>query len=165
MPDIQTNIYENFEDETYDKFINESKNIFEKFKTECNPNNKNLVKVSEYCDAEFKYNYIHGGYECGDDGKWNNKCVPSYCDPGYFFDQKNKQCVKDICSSIPIQILIEESTIPDLITTDFTDNIESEDIIESDDDIKPIEKETKKNRSNKIYFSFNNLFCLLLFVL
>ena len=170
LPDIQTNIYEVFEEETYEKFINESIKIFEKFKTECNPNNKNLVKVSEECDKEFKYKYIHGGYECGNDGKWSNKCVPSYCDPGYFFDQKNKQCIKDICSSIPVQIITEETTIPVQttkaettvnfqITTEVTEMEESS----NSEDLIPKEPENKKNGGNAIKLSINNIFYLLLY--
>ena len=62
--------------------------IFEKYKTDCNPKNKNLVKVTEECDNKFGNNYTHGGYECGSNGKWTNKCVASYCDMGYFFNQK-----------------------------------------------------------------------------
>ena len=125
LPDIQTNIFEIFDEDTYDRFIKESKNIFEKFKTECNPNNKNLVKVSEECDKEFKYNYIHGGYECGDDGKWSKKCIPSYCDIGYLFDQKNKKCIKDICSSIPVEIITEEEIENETETDIIIDTIPS----------------------------------------
>ena len=110
LPDINSNIYETFDEETYDKFIQKSKEIFEKFKNECNPKNKNLIKVSEDCDNKFGNKYTHGGYECGDDGKWSNKCVPSYCDQGYFFNKNKMKCIKDICSSIPIQIEDEEKT-------------------------------------------------------
>ena len=107
-PDIHSDIFINFDMSTYQLFINKSKMIFEKYKTDCNPNNKNLVKVTEECDNKFGNNYTHGGYECGSNGKWTNKCVASYCDMGYFFNQKTKKCIKDICSSIPVVIIEEE---------------------------------------------------------
>ena len=171
LPDIQTNIYEVFEEETYEKFINESIKIFEKFKTECNPNNKNLVKVSEECDKEFKYKYIHGGYECGNDGKWSNKCVPSYCDEGYFFDQKNKQCIKDVCSSIPVQIITEETTIPVPTTKEettipfqMTTEITEQEETSNTEGILPKEPD-KKNGTNVFMISFYNIFYFILFVI
>ena len=40
---------------------------------------------------------LHGGYECGDDGKWTKTCVPSYCDNGYIYDKKTNKCIMDIC--------------------------------------------------------------------
>lgn len=171
LPDIQTNIYEVFEEETYEKFINESIKIFEKFKTECNPNNKNLVKVSEECDKEFKYKYIHGGYECRNDGKWSNKCVPSYCDEGYFFDQKNKQCIKDVCSSIPVQIITEETTIPvpttkEETTIPFQMTTEITELEETSNTEGILPKEPdKKNGTNVFMISFYNIFYFILFVI
>ena len=97
LPDINSEIYEIFNEETYEKFISKSKSIFEKYKNECNPKNKKLVKVDEKCDEYFDNNYTHGGYECGEDGNWTNKCVPSYCDMGYIFDHNKKECVIDYC--------------------------------------------------------------------
>ena len=103
LPDENSYIYENLNDDNYNRFIEKSKEIFNKYEEECSKNNKNLIKVDKDCNNKFGNKYTHGGYECGDDGKWNkNICVPSYCDPGYFFNQKKKKCVKDICSSIPI---------------------------------------------------------------
>ena len=40
---------------------------------------------------------MHGGYECGSDGKWNKTCIPSYCDNGYIYDKKTNKCIEDIC--------------------------------------------------------------------
>jgi hypothetical protein len=40
---------------------------------------------------------MHGGYECNDEGFWSDKCVPSYCDNGYYFDEIKVECIKDIC--------------------------------------------------------------------
>jgi hypothetical protein len=111
-PDINSGIYENLDEEiyqTYQNFIDKAKEIFSKFQEECNPDNKNLIKISEKCENTFENKYTHGGYECGNDRKWKtDNCVPSYCDPGFFFNKKKKKCVKDICSSIPVR---EESII------------------------------------------------------
>ena len=78
----------------YNSFINESLKILNKYQTECNPNNKKLVFVTDKCDKEFKNNYTHGGYECGDNGKWSTKCIPSYCDIGYIFDHDKKNVLQ-----------------------------------------------------------------------
>ena len=51
--------------------------------------------ISDKC--KFKDYRLHGGFECGDDGYWSEKCIPSYCDNGYVYDKKNKKCIKDIC--------------------------------------------------------------------
>ena len=96
--DEKVNIFEAFSDSNYDIFINESLKILNKYKTECNPNNKKLVLLSSECDSSFKNKYTHGGYECGNDGKWSNKCVPSYCDIGYIFDYNKNECIIDVCS-------------------------------------------------------------------
>ena len=66
----------------------------------CYNNNKKIVKISENCDGQFGNEFTHGGYLCSDDGHWTEECVPTYCDIGYIFDETNKICVKDICSSI-----------------------------------------------------------------
>jgi hypothetical protein len=80
---------------SYDSFAEEANKIFAD-KNKCYKNN--VIKFSEEC--QFKNNYTHGGYQCGEDGTWSNVCVPAYCDMGYRFDQKNKKCVKDVCSSV-----------------------------------------------------------------
>ena len=93
-------LYEIYSENNYDKFIDIAKKIFEKYKKECNPNNKNLVLVTSECDKFFKNNYTHGGYQCGSDGKWSTKCVASYCDLGYIFDHVKGKCVIDYCSKV-----------------------------------------------------------------
>ena len=134
------------------KNLYQRQNIFLKIKNEYNPNNKNLVKVSDECNNKFGNNYTHGGYECGDDGKWTNKCVPSYCDPGYFFNKRKEKCIKDICSSIPIKII----------------NKKIKEVNETIDETNKIVNETKDEQSNKknsygklIYF--NSLYIFLSF--
>ncbi len=84
----------------YDIFVNKSFEIINKYKKECNPNNTKLVLVSKNCDGKFGNKYTHGGYKCGENGVWSDKCVASYCDIGYIFDYVNNKCIVDICSDI-----------------------------------------------------------------
>ena len=98
MDDVD--VFNLLEQNTYDKFVNESFNIFEKYKTKCNPNNKKLLLLTEKCDGDFGNSYTHGGYICGNDGYWTNQCVASYCDIGYIFDHNTNKCIIDICSSL-----------------------------------------------------------------
>jgi len=84
--------------EDYDKFINESYKIFEKYKTKCNPNNKKLVLLTDKCNGKFGNNYTYGGYKCGKDGYWTEECVASYCEFGYIFDYNSNECIVDVCS-------------------------------------------------------------------
>ena len=88
--------YEYFNPNDFDIFINESLRIFEKYKTQCNPNNKKLLLITNECDGKFG-KHAHGGYECGDDGFWTTKCVASYCDIGYIYDFNKKKCVDNAC--------------------------------------------------------------------
>ena len=96
--DEKVDIYELFTERNYNTFIQEGIKILIKYKTNCNPKNKRLVLVDNECDLFFENNYTHGGYECGDDGNWSKKCVPSYCDIGYIFDHIKKKCIIDVCS-------------------------------------------------------------------
>ena len=95
-------IFNLLEQNTYDKFVNESFKIFEKYKAKCNPNNKKLLLLTEKCDGVFGNSYTHGGYICGNDGYWTNQCVASYCDIGYIFDHNSSKCIIDICSSFKV---------------------------------------------------------------
>ena len=96
--DVVTDIYESFDANlNYDLFIDKGKQIFEKYIAECNIKNNKLTLFNENC--KFKDdNYAHGGYGCGNNGKWNeSQCIPIYCDEGYFFDNIQSKCVKDPC--------------------------------------------------------------------
>ena len=93
--DERVNILNGYDDSIYQDFIDNALLIFEKYKTKCNPKNKNLLLLSDKCT--FSESFVHGGYECNDEGSWSKKCVPSYCDIGYTFDNKKKECVKDVC--------------------------------------------------------------------
>ena len=91
--DERVEIFEYLKSSTYQSFIDEAKKIFGKYKDQCNPKNKKLVLVSGDCDNKFENGYTHGGYVCGDDGKWSNQCLPSYCDPGNVFNYTSNKCV------------------------------------------------------------------------
>ena len=98
--DEVVDIYEKFDDSNYNKFIQEAKKLFQKYNTSCIKNNKKIVLVTSECDGKFGNDYTHGGYECGDDGKWTSNCVASYCDVGYIFDYNKNKCVVDVCSTV-----------------------------------------------------------------
>ena len=93
--DERVELYNGYYDDHYDNYISEAKKIFEKYKTKCNPKNKNLILINEKC--KFSDKHMHGGYECSGNGFWSNKCVASYCDNGYYFDSINNKCIEDIC--------------------------------------------------------------------
>ena len=97
--DERVELYNKYDDSRYQEFIDEAKKIFEKYNNvNCNPNNKNIILLSEKC--KFSDNFTHGGFECGADGKWSDKCVPSFCDMGYYFDIIQKKCIVDPCYSV-----------------------------------------------------------------
>lgn len=98
LVDERVPIYNGYDfqsDSNYQDFIDKAKNIFEQYKTKCNPNNKNLLFITEKCT--FKDSRMHGGYECDDKGNWSTNCVPSFCDNGYYLDKKNNKCVENVC--------------------------------------------------------------------
>ena len=98
--DLRIKLYKDFSYNTYNEFVNETLKIFNKTQEKCYSNN--LIKFDEECDKYFE-KHTHGGYACNNEEKtWSNICVEAYCDLGYSLDKNNKKCVKDICSSIPI---------------------------------------------------------------
>ena len=86
-------ILEYLNDNNYQLFINKGKEILQKYEKFCNPRNKKLVLVNKECYNKFGNSYTHGGYLCGEDGKWSNRCVPSYCDEDYYFNHYLKKCI------------------------------------------------------------------------
>ena len=92
------NLYNILLPEDYDKFIDESYKIFEKYKTKCNPNNTKLILLTDKCNGKFGNNFTYGGYKCGNDGYWTEECVASYCEFGYIFDYNSNKCIVDVCS-------------------------------------------------------------------
>ncbi len=95
--DEHLGIYEFLNDNNYNSFMTKIKAVFEKYKTSCNPKNKKLLMFTDKCDGKFGNEFTHGGYECGEDGKWSQKCAPAYCDEGYLFDSDKKICYVDDC--------------------------------------------------------------------
>ena len=89
--DERVNIYNNYKDDLYEDFITEAKNIFKKYESQCNPNNKYLNFLKE--DCTFNDIHLHGGYKCGSNGKWNETCVPFYCDEHYYFEPNSQKCI------------------------------------------------------------------------
>ena len=88
-------IYEPYDDSIYQKFIDESLNILNKYKKECDIF-KNIIFFSENC--VFSDTKMHGGYKCVG-RKWSKTCVPSYCDDGYKFNKRYKLCDKIACQN------------------------------------------------------------------
>lgn len=95
--DERADIYETYTDNAYDKFISEGKKIFEKYKTNCNPKNKNLTLFHNDCYNINNTAYLHGGKICNEDGTWSDKCAPVYCDFGYYYDYYKQKCQKNNC--------------------------------------------------------------------
>ena len=106
--DERFEFYQKYSDDFYNDFLEHSKYIFNKYKTECNPKNKRLLFITDECVFEDKM--MHGGYECGDDGKWTKKCIPSYCDNGYDYDKKTNKCLENICLVKEIEQMEKENT-------------------------------------------------------
>ena len=103
--DERTNIYHYFDDTSYEEFITEAKNIFKKYNEDnkCNKENLNLLLENNECSFSDD-EYAHGGFSCGDDGKWTSNCKKSYCDIGYYLNLKTNKCEIDICTSDIIYI-------------------------------------------------------------
>ena len=102
--DERVDIYEPYSDDKYQLFIDKANEIFEKYNEKglCNKNNKKLTL--EPSDSSNCYEfpddpYAHGGYECGDDGKWTNTCRKYYCDLGYYYNHYKSKCERDICAN------------------------------------------------------------------
>ena len=110
--DEETKIYHSYEDTYYKEFIEEANKIFKKYEEQCNKENPNLVFETDHTFEDDKY--AHGGYICGNDGKWDkNNFKKSYCDMGYFYDQRENKCLFDTCSNIekyPLGELYQEVT-------------------------------------------------------
>jgi len=102
--DERVNIYQNYDDSLYDKFINEAKKIFKKYNEDqyCNKDNLKLLydpNNKEECYTFENDPYAHGGYECDPlTGKWSTFCKPYYCDIGYYFDVFQNKCIQDKCT-------------------------------------------------------------------
>ena len=141
-------IYEKFDDSYYDIFIQEAKKILEKYNSTngCNKNNKKIVLVTSECDGQFGNKYTHGGYECGDDGRWTTKCVASYCDDGYIFDYNKSECIVDVCSVKDEEIIEEEEE------EEQEEEKEKEEEEEPEEEEEERERESGENGNNKALY-------------
>ena len=107
-------IYHYYDDDIYYRFIKESERIFAKYNNlengECNPDNKLLYYETSNCDSKINIDKAHGGYICGDDGKWDqNKCIPAYCDDGFYLNDDRTKCIPEPCDNIILnEIIINE---------------------------------------------------------
>lgn len=90
--------FDETDEDLFDKFTTKGLEIIEKYKEKCNPQNDRLVKRATECDSKISIEHAHGGYKCGNDGKWSTECIATYCDEGYFYDFTNKECVENICA-------------------------------------------------------------------
>ena len=104
--DEVVDIYEPYTDDKYQIFINKAQEIFKKYNDDgyCNIKNKKLLLDANNGIDCYKFEddeFAHGGYLCGDDGKWTNTCKKYYCDIGYYFNQYNQKCERDICANDP----------------------------------------------------------------
>ena len=103
-------IYKAYNDNRYQRFMDEAKRIFTKYETECNPANKFLYKETEECDSKINIPKAHGGYICGEDGKWDtNQCIAAYCDDGFYLNDDRTECIRNPCDDIQLnEIIINE---------------------------------------------------------
>ncbi len=141
--DERIDIYDDYYEYLYQDFIDKAKEIFKKYNEDnlCNPNNKNLKLLSKDCDKNFN-KYTYGGYECGDDGKWNNTCKPFYCHKNYYFDYVNQKCVKDvIAEKYSIQNIESEEEVEEEVKEE---EVKEEEVKEEE------EKEEEENKNKKI---------------
>ena len=96
--DKRVDIYKSYDDSLYQLFIDTGKNIINDFNNNiCNPNNKRLLLDTKECDKIEGIEFAHGGFICGDDGKWSKECKAYYCDSGYYYDTYQNKCIKDVC--------------------------------------------------------------------
>ena len=112
--DFRVDIYSEYSDDNYNKFIEEGKKILENVNKNdiCNPKNKKLLMHDEKCNIIEGKEHSHGGFICGENGKWDrNTCQPYYCDIGYSFDQYFKKCVKDCISDSKAYFIFEDEYI------------------------------------------------------
>lgn len=99
--DDRVDIYSEYSDDIYDKFIEEGKNVHKKFnnidinneKENCNSKNNKLFLYDNSC-LNIETN-THGGHKCINN-KWDmSQCVPSFCDIGFFFNQSSQMCEEE----------------------------------------------------------------------
>jgi len=81
----------------FSDLLKKTTEVYEEFKTKCNPANKRLLYVTDECSSSDK-NALYSGYMCGSNGEWDKKkCRISGCKPGYVVDFDNDKCVPNPC--------------------------------------------------------------------
>ena len=67
LMNIFNQFYEPIDENNYQLYSNEAKNIIKKYKNECNKNNTKSFNIIKDCDEKLESakTHIHGGYECG----------------------------------------------------------------------------------------------------
>ena len=160
--DERINLYNAYDDSLYDEFINEAKKIFNKYKTQCNVNNKYMKLLNEECKFDDKH--LHGGNTCGSDGKWSKTCEPFYCDEDYYFDSNSKVCISNMETILDVDNIQTFSTnyqndllfklIPDNISNDLRINIHSLDC-KIKINVENNKTNFKLNQMNNDTFSFH----------
>ena len=95
--DFRVDIYSKYSDIIYNDFIKEANNIFNKFKdgNYCNSKNEKFIVPDENCRNLGEH--LHGGYKCKKekDELDKTKCIPYYCDIGYYFDKYQQKCIEE----------------------------------------------------------------------
>jgi len=109
--DERVDIYNEYSDDIYQDFIDKGKEIFKKYNEDKKCNKKNKKLLFDPSDGKTCYNfqddkYAHGGYECGDNGYWNEGvCKKYYCDLGYYYDLYEGKCKIDLCMKIKMILI------------------------------------------------------------
>jgi len=116
--DDRINIYSEYSDEIYEDFIQEGIKIHNKFNNinenneniNCNSQNDKLFLFDNSCFDIFKDQKTHGGFKCGKNNKWDtSQCSPSFCEIGYYFNQKYKICKEECKSNFIKSLFIYEN--------------------------------------------------------
>ena len=96
--DVRSPINE-FNEETRSAFSEYTNKVVQMYQSQCNAENKRLVKIDNKCDEGMKQKDEHarGGYVCGNDNQWSEECVIANCEEGYLFDFDQQKCIDDIC--------------------------------------------------------------------
>jgi hypothetical protein len=173
--DEVSNIFVQYDDDKYERFIKQAKSIFNKYNDlengSCNPNNTFLFYETDNCDLNIEH--AHRGYLCGDNGKWNkSKCIAAYCDQGYILNAERNKCIEDPCEQITLhdlkikedkdsEYVIEPNNnyiftiVNDKNTYKFDCELEPFFYVLNDDHIlEAINKEKKFKDKDKIYVNY-----------
>ena len=96
--DFRVDIYSDYSDELYHYFIQEGIKIHKKLNrdNQCNRKNEILLLHNDNCKEVNGDTHAYGGYKCSRYNTWDkSQCYAYFCDIGYYFDQKQKKCIKN----------------------------------------------------------------------